>query len=475
LYVSASGYIATVGLHNEKIQYSSFRVPMDFDRLQVEVFADRASFNNEWFRVQDILIKTESTPDTATLYVSHNVFEPENSEICSVISRTRLDTSGGDIKLVDGIWEEFYRIRECVSMEEFDWAYYGLESGGKLLLLDDKHILMGVGDYGIEWELFTHDRVGLQHENDFSKIMSINIETGKSEVYANGVRNPQGLTLDSDGQIWEAEHGPQGGDEINHVLKGADLGWPTVSLGMNYGNPRNSIPTNPVQGRHDGFIKPVMAFMPSIGISALAGIPAEPNAFTLWAGDLLAVSLRAQSLYHLRRDENRIIYAERIELGVRLRDVIILDNGWIAVLTGGDRSIILLRDVPADGKAPVEPIQLTGYGAVNELQGTILAKLGDPSPERSIFRTKCASCHSVNGESRVGPPLNGVFGRRIGSVEGFDFSEDLASARGKWTKAKLLEFAEDPQAMYPGSFMPAQDTLEPYQRRAITKYLSELD
>ena len=386
LYVSASGYIGTVGLHEAKIEYSHVRVPMDYDRLQSEVFAQHSLFNNEWFRVQDILIKPEAAPGQATLYVSHHVFVPESTEICSVSSHTRLNSNGSSIEFVDGIWQELYRMNECVSMEEFDWEYYGLESGGRMMLLDDDHILMGVGDYGIAWDLFTHDRVGLHYDNHFAKILAIDIRTGKAEIYANGVRNPQGLVRDSDGNIWGSEHGPHGGDEVNLVVPGADFGWPKVSLGMNYGSPREPISTNPVQGRHDGFDRPVMAFMPSIGISGLAAMPEDPAMFKLWKGDLLAPALRDQSLYRLLRHGKKILYTDKIPLESPVRDIELLDNGWIAILEFDDKGLILLKEIRDDQAEVSEPIRISGYAPVNELQAAVRLNLGDTNYGRSIFR-----------------------------------------------------------------------------------------
>lgn len=474
LYTSASGHIATVDLATGNIEYSSIRVPMDFDRLKTEVFDRQSKFNSEWYRVMDILIqRSETNRHEATLYVSHHVFVPESKEICGVINTTRLTLENNRIEFVDGVWNEFYRMRECFSLEEFDWRYFGLESGGRLLMLNDEHILMSVGDYGIEWELFVHDRVGPQYDNDYSKIISINLKTGEPAVYAYGFRNPQGLTRDSDGGIWETEHGPQGGDEINYITPGADYGWPNVSLGMNYGSPRMPIPSNPVQGRHDGFTKPVMAFMPSIGISSITALPSAPVQFKLWKSDLLAVSLREESLFHLRRDGSRIIYAEKIPLGVRLRDVHVLENGWIAILTGGDRSIILLRD--ATETRSLEPISISGYGAVNELQEQVEAAIGKPDPSERIFWSKCSSCHNVNGESSVGPPLNGLFKRKIGSAPGYTYSDSLTKARGTWTKAKVKSFLHDPQAMYSDTLMPAQSNLESWEQRAILNYLEKVN
>src|SRR5205085_330450 len=54
----------------------------------------------------------------------------------------------------------------------------------------------------------------------------------RAEIYALGVRDPEGLTLDSQGRLWELEHGPRGGDEVNLILPGKNYGWPVISYGM---------------------------------------------------------------------------------------------------------------------------------------------------------------------------------------------------------------------------------------------------
>ena len=60
----------------------------------------------------------------------------------------------------------------------------------------------------------------------------------RPEIFAFGVRNPQGLFVDETGVIWEHEHGPRGGDELNVIVRGHNYGWPLVSLGR-YGVPRS--------------------------------------------------------------------------------------------------------------------------------------------------------------------------------------------------------------------------------------------
>lgn len=475
LYVSPSGHIATLDFDQGKIEYSPHRVPMNFDHLEKNIFPLHSSFRSDWFRVQDILIVPGPTPETATLYVSHHVFDETTSVLCGVVSQIGLDHGNGTIELKDGNWTELYRMRECLDMSEFNWIYLGLEGGGKMLQLDAGHILLAVGDYGLSWEIATTDRVGLQYANDFSKMIRINLSTGEASVFANGFRNSQGLTIDGDGQIWEAEHGPQGGDEINLITEGGDYGWPTVSLGTHYGVPRAPLPTNPVQGRHDGFIQPVMAFMPSVGLSSITAMPDNPKAFGLWSGDLLATSLVGNTLFRIRREGDRLIYSEPIRLGARMRDITLLENGWIAILGTQDENLILLRDATGQGNNTASPLSIKGYAAVEALEASIPEALGEPMMGRSIFRDYCSVCHSVNGTTKAGPPLNGVVGRKIGAIEDYPYSYDLATADGRWTQSRLRAYMNDPKGMYPGTTMPGDFNMERWQRRMVAEYLATLE
>ena len=92
--------------------------------------------------------------------------------------------------------------------------------------------------------------------------------TAPTTIYAYGNRNPQGLAINpATNQLWETEHGPQGGDEVNIVQKGANYGWPLVSYGRNYDG--TTISESPTR---DGVQAPVHTWTPSIGTSGLAFI-----------------------------------------------------------------------------------------------------------------------------------------------------------------------------------------------------------
>ena len=78
----------------------------------------------------------------------------------------------------------------------------------------------------------------------------------------------------------------------------------------------------------------------------------------------------------------------------------------------------------------------------------------------------------MNGDSRIGPSLDGIINRRIRLVKDYVYSEPLEKARGNWTSGKLNKFMQDPQKMYPGTSMQFSMPLENYERRAILRYLS---
>ena len=127
----------------------------------------------------------------------------------------------------------------------------------------DDTILVSVGDH--QFDGFYDSRaVAMDPATDLGKLIELNIKTGVSRHFARGLRNPEGLTIARDGRIWESEHGPQGGDEINLMVEGRNYGWPIVTYGMAYGYPPKNWPFNPRPGGHDGYTRPRFAFVPAI-------------------------------------------------------------------------------------------------------------------------------------------------------------------------------------------------------------------
>tara|TARA_A100001037_G_scaffold56483_1_gene48730 strand:+ start:552 stop:1736 length:1185 start_codon:yes stop_codon:yes gene_type:complete len=145
-------------------------------------------------------------------------------------------------------------------------------------------------------------------------------------IWSYGHRNPQGLAIHpSTRQIWEAEHGPRGGDEVNIVLKGHNYGWPIITYGKNYSGTIISKLTH-----HQGMDQPIFHWTPSIAVCGIAFY--DGNEFPEWKNNLLATSLKFERLHRIELDGMNMIKDEIIyEAGSRVRDVEVGPDGMIYV------------------------------------------------------------------------------------------------------------------------------------------------
>jgi glucose/arabinose dehydrogenase len=148
-----------------------------------------------------------------------------------------------------------------------------------------------------------------------------------AETWANGVRAPYGLAFSPTGELWEVEHGPKGGDELNLVEKGRNFGWPVVSYGVNY----DEVPI-PAPDTRPEFAKPVLYWNPVIAPGNLMFYRGT-KAFPQWDGNGFVSGMVSKTL-------NRIIFdgkggakaAERWDLGKRIRDVAEAPDGTLWLL-----------------------------------------------------------------------------------------------------------------------------------------------
>lgn len=149
-------------------------------------------------------------------------------------------------------------------------------------------------------------------------------------IYSYGHRNPQGMLLNPEtGEIWVHEHGPQGGDEINVIKKGANYGWPILTYGENY----DGTPITEERSRPD-MEDPIFYWLPSIAPSGFEFVTSEK--FPDLKGDLLVGSLKFQYLEHLVLDGKKIEKREKLleDIG-RLRNVKQGPDGEIYVAVEG--------------------------------------------------------------------------------------------------------------------------------------------
>ncbi len=225
----------------------------------------------------------------------------------------------------------------------------GRHFGGRLLF-HDQHLYMTVGERG------NPDTAQLR-DNDLGAVLRLNDDgsaaagnpfaNSNPALFSYGHRNPQGLVRrPGTDELWVAEHGPQGGDEINLLIAGANYGWPVITYGEHYGGGKIG------EGTHkEGMEQPYHYYVPSIGVGNLAfsaGNPAD-----VASSSLFVTGLRSLDLSHLTvttgDGQTRLGNDQRLlkDQQMRLRDVklwpsgdiyLLSENGSVAVLSASTGS-----------------------------------------------------------------------------------------------------------------------------------------
>jgi aldose sugar dehydrogenase len=226
------------------------------------------------------------------------------------------------------------------------WSTAGGNSGSRIAFGLDGTIYMTVGDRHEQTpaqDLLT-DKGKILRLNDDGTIPADNPFVGRKgarpEIFAYGVRNPQGLFIDSSmGTIWEHEHGPRGGDELNIIARGHNYGWPAITYGINYNGTTISKYT-----AREGMDQPLVHWTPSISPSGLTIYSGDR--FPAWRGNVFLGALSGLNLRRLEVRNGRAAHEEVLILQrpQRIRDVRQGPDGLLYVLTDGSA---LLRLEPA--------------------------------------------------------------------------------------------------------------------------------
>lgn len=160
----------------------------------------------------------------------------------------------------------------------------------------------------------------------------------RPEIWSYGQRNPQGAALNPwTGVLWENEHGPQGGDELNIIERGKNYGWPLATHGINYsGQPIPEAKGNSAEGT----VAPHHVWEKSPGLSGLAFY--DSDRFKAWQHNAFIGALVSQELIRLQFDGDKVVHEERLlgELKARIRDVRQGPDGYLYVLTDEDNGAL---------------------------------------------------------------------------------------------------------------------------------------
>ena len=208
---------------------------------------------------------------------------------------------------------------------------------GSRIAIDEKYIYFSIGDRGKQND--AQDKFlpsGKIHRINLDGSIPIDNpfldkNGNPSSVFCYGNRNPQGLAFDSSGRLWELEHGPKGGDELNIIEKGKNYGWPVITYGVNYNGTKITDITH-----KEGMEQPIWHWTPSIAVCGMKVYRGEE--FGSWNGNILVTSLKFEYLERVVVNDRKMVEREIIyEPGSRVRDVEIdpLGNIYVALENPG--------------------------------------------------------------------------------------------------------------------------------------------
>ena len=221
----------------------------------------------------------------------------------------------------------------------------GRHFGSRVVETDDGFLFLAIGDRGkreIAQDLSRHNgkivRVGrdgsVPADNPF-----VDVAGARPEIWSLGLRNPQSLAIDEDGTIWEVEHGPRGGDEVNRIVRGLNYGWPIIGYGRHYAGTQVG-----VGFAREGLEQPVHYWDPSIAPSGL--MIYSGRLWPEWRGHFFVGSLKLDHVSRLAPGDpftevERLTFPETD----RVRDIREAPDGSIWFLAEGHGAIF--RIAPA--------------------------------------------------------------------------------------------------------------------------------
>jgi len=263
------------------------------------------------FAINDIAVLSESA-SSARLLISYPRLNAARSCVEIAVDELALDRNRERARFV----AQWFVSKPCVPVSAVQ------HTAGRFEVIDKNSVYLTVGDLG-----FT--RIGdRKKRGDLGSVFKLTART--AEKISQGHRNPQGIVLYNNDTLMVSEHGPRGGDELNIVKKGNDYGWPFVTYGQPYGAGDYVKPTK--TGTHEGFVKPITYWVPSIAPTELVQLPNQ--GWGDWNSALVLGTLREEVLVFIALNQKlEVTSTQQIDVGQRVRDLDVLSNGSLIMST----------------------------------------------------------------------------------------------------------------------------------------------
>ena len=272
-----------------------------------------------YFRGQGGLLDVEISPDYSDdnyVYLSYSHLIKKKA--FTVIARAKL------------IKNQLKGLEIIYSAERRHYSKKTVHFGSRFAIKND-YLFFSIGDRGERDEAQDIDKPNgkihrLHLDGSIPNDNPFKSKDGKTNsIWCYGNRNPQGLTFSKNGTLWELEHGPRGGDELNIIQRGLNYGWPKITYGINYIGTKISDYTH-----LDGMEQPIWHWTPSIAVCGMKVY--ENDLIPNWNGDILVTSLKYEFLERVKIDNGVRIGSEKIyDAESRVRDVEIGPQGFIYV------------------------------------------------------------------------------------------------------------------------------------------------
>jgi glucose/arabinose dehydrogenase len=264
-------------------------------------------------------------PDYASnglVYLSYaEAGEGENRGAVVARAKLALTATGGELQNVQTIWRQSPKVDGGGHYSHriaFGGGYLWISSGDRQKFDPAQDMNANLGKV-----LRLNEDGSVPRDNPFADRGGVT-----AQIWSLGHRNPLGLAFDSQGRLWDVEMGPQGGDELNLVRRGANYGYPIVSNGDHYDG--KVIPDHDTRPE---FAAPAVFWNPVISPSNLLFY--DGSEFPQWRGDAFISGLSSQALIRIEFDGDRAREAERIAMGMRVRSVEQGPDGALWILEDG--------------------------------------------------------------------------------------------------------------------------------------------